>query len=438
MESTAYSNIINLAIEILRKYPLCDRCLGRMFARLGRDLSNKERGKALKLLIVLHLHNRILSGDQDAIQLFKEIAPNIGRPARGLYEELFKEELHNRNCSICRNKLENVITTASIIAYNKLREWDIDKFLVGARAPFETIRIEESIKTEYGLVYSESIKNEVKREVGKKLQDYGLTVDFDNPEGVVVIDLWDPHVTVQVNPIFFKGFYWKTGRNISQSYWPTRWGLKYEFSVEQATWSLKNVMKAEKTIIHAAGREDADARMLGTGRPLVVEVKRPRKRKISLSEVETALNMGGKGLVHFKITGFANRFDVRLYKNELSNIRKLYKALVVSESPLSHTDLSRLESEFSERIIRQRTPTRVLHRRSDLERNKKVYKIKNIQVSDHVFYSFILAEGGLYIKELISGDDGRTQPSFADVLNTTTYCVDLDVIGIDFDIPGHL
>ena len=438
MESTAYSDIIHLAIEILRKYPLCDRCLGRMFARLGRDLSNKERGKALKLLIVLHLHNRILSGDQDAIRLFKEIAPNIGGPARGLYEGLFKEELHNKNCSICRNKLENVITTASIIAYNKLREWDVDKFLVGARAPFETIRMEESIKTEHGLVYSESIKNEVKREVGKKLQDYGLTVDFDNPEGVVVIDLWDPHVTVQVNPVFFKGFYWKTGRNISQSYWPTRWGLKYEFSVEQATWGLKNVLKAEKTIIHAAGREDADARMLGTGRPLIIEVKRPRKRKISLGEVETALNMGGKGLVRFKITGFADRFDVRLYKNELSNIRKLYKALVVSESPLSHTDLNRLESEFSECIIRQRTPTRVLHRRSDLERNKMVYKIKNIQVSDHVFYSFILAEGGLYIKELISGDDGRTQPSFADVLNASTYCVDLDVIGIDFDVPGHL
>ncbi|MCE4607082.1 MAG: tRNA pseudouridine(54/55) synthase Pus10 [Desulfurococcales archaeon] len=438
MESTAYSDIISLAIEILRKHPLCDRCLGRMFARLGMGLSNKDRGRALKLLIVLHLHNKILSGDQEAVQVFKEIAPNIGEHARGLYEELFKEELRVRRCSICGNRLDNVITTASIIAYNKLWEWDIDRFLVGARAPFDTIRAEESIKTEYGLVYSESIKNEVKREVGKKLQDYGLTVDFDNPEGVVVIDLWEPHVTVQVNPVFFKGFYWKNGRNISQSYWPTRWGLKYEFSVEQATWGLKDTMKAEKTVIHASGREDADARMLGTGRPLVIEVKRPRKRRISPSEAETALNSGGRGFVHFRITGFASRFDVRLYKNELSNIRKLYKALVVSESPLSLSDLSKLETEFSERVISQRTPARVLHRRSDLERTRKVYKIKNISVSRHVFYSFILAEGGLYVKELISGDEGRTKPSFADVLNSPTYCVDLDVIGIDSEIPGQL
>ncbi|MCE4614491.1 MAG: tRNA pseudouridine(54/55) synthase Pus10 [Desulfurococcales archaeon] len=438
MAFTAYEDLIHLALNILRKYPLCDRCLGRMFARLGIGLNNKDRGKALKILIVMYLHNRIITGDQEAVKIFRETAPNIGEPARGLYEKLFNEELRVRKCSICEDRLDETITKASIIAYNKLKEWDIEKFLVGGRAPFETVRSEESIKTEYNLAYSESIKNEVKREVGKKLQEYGLTVDFDNPEGVIMIELWKPVATIQVNPVFFRGYYWKTGRKISQSYWPTRWGLKYDFSVEQATWNLKKNMKCEKTIIHAAGREDADARMLGTGRPLIIEVKRPRKRRINIDEVETVLNEGGKGFVHFKIKGLASRLDVRLYKNELASMRKLYKALVVSESPILSSDLSRIESEFRERVISQQTPIRVLHRRSDLVRNKKVYKVKNLPISEYAFYSFILAEGGLYVKELISGDEGRTKPSFADVLDASVHCVDLDVIGVDFEVPGHL
>jgi tRNA pseudouridine synthase 10 len=438
MESTAYESLVYQAFSILRKYPLCDRCLGRMFGRLGMGLSNKDRGRALKTLVVMYLHNRIISGDNYALQIFKEIAPNIGEPARGLYLKLFNEELSIRQCRICENRLDYVIIEASIRAYNKLREWEIEKFLVGSRVPFKTIRLEELIKTEFGLAYSESVKNEVKREVGKKLQEYGLSVDFENPEGVVMIDLWEPRVGLQVNPVFFKGYYWKIGRNISQSYWPTKWGLKYEFSVEQATWNLKKNMKAEKTVIHAAGREDADARMLGTGRPLIIEVKRPRKRKISISDVESALNNGGMGFVLFKIDGLANRTDVRLYKNKLSNMRKMYKALVVSDKPLSIDELGKLESEFRERVISQRTPSRVLHRRSDLLRNKKVYKVKNLPITDYVFYSFILAEGGLYIKELVTGDEGRTNPSFTGVLGTPVQCVDLDVIGVDFSIPSHL
>ncbi|MEM4139481.1 MAG: pseudouridylate synthase, partial [Sulfolobaceae archaeon] len=42
------SRVLNKALELLSKYPLCDSCLGRCFARLGYGLENKERGKAIK------------------------------------------------------------------------------------------------------------------------------------------------------------------------------------------------------------------------------------------------------------------------------------------------------------------------------------------------------------------------------------------------------
>ena len=44
------------AMEMLRKYPLCDHCLGRKFALLGYNIENDERGRAIKLALVLKSH----------------------------------------------------------------------------------------------------------------------------------------------------------------------------------------------------------------------------------------------------------------------------------------------------------------------------------------------------------------------------------------------
>ena len=52
-------------------------------------------------------------------------------------------------------------------------------------------------------------------------------------------------------------------------------------------------------------------------------------------------------------------------------------------------------------------------------------KIRTIDKTHNV--AVIVGEGGLYIKELISGDDGRTKPSFAEILGCKAICVKLDV-----------
>jgi tRNA pseudouridine synthase 10 len=42
----------------------------------------------------------------------------------------------------------------------------------------------------------------------------------------------------------------------------------------------------------------------------------------------------------------------------------------------------------------------------------------------------IKTQGGLYIKELISGDDDRTKPSVSDLLKMESICKQLDVIEV--------
>lgn len=42
----------------------------------------------------------------------------------------------------------------------------------------------------------------------------------------------------------------------------------------------------------------------------------------------------------------------------------------------------------------------------------------------------VKTQGGLYIKELISGDDNRTKPSVCDILGVKSICKQLDVIEV--------
>ena len=40
-------------------------------------------------------------------------------------------------------------------------------------------------------------------------------------------------------------------------------------------------------------------------------------------------------------------------------------------------------------------------------------------------------EGGLYVKELISSDEGRTIPSLTGLLGSQAFVTELDVVGVD-------
>ena len=39
---------IEIAEKVLSKYKLCDHCLGRLFAKMDKGITNKERGDKLR------------------------------------------------------------------------------------------------------------------------------------------------------------------------------------------------------------------------------------------------------------------------------------------------------------------------------------------------------------------------------------------------------
>ncbi len=423
------SDVLTKTLRALEKYPLCDRCLGRLFAKLSYGHSNKERGRALKTVLLMELHKRVLEGDAEAREKLVAIAPHIGSVAASLYKRLTGSELPEERCAICGGELDKFIEDVAERSLKLLDAYEISRFVVGVRASRAVLEIEERVKMDVGAEYAESIKAEIRREVGKLIQKMsGKQADFEEPEATVLVDFPGGAVWIQVNSLLIKGRYWKKGRMISQAYWPTPEGPKY-YSIEQALWGLLKLTGGERVILHAAGREDVDARMLGTGRPMIVEVKAPRRRSLTLKELEEAANHR-RDVVEFKFEGLARRHDIVHYKTEEGRKEKTYKALIVVEGGVTDEEVQLLEETFRRRLILQRTPKRVLHRRPDVLRRRTVLGVKCRKLWGPAIECLIDAEGGLYIKELVSGDDGRTTPSFSEVLGKKAVCVELDVLGV--------
>lgn len=422
--------VVGKALRVLKKYPLCDRCLGRLFAGLGYGWSNRDRGDALKRVIIMGIHEGIWRGEPGALEEFKSIAQNIAGQAAPLYEKLYGAGFEAKKCFICGGRLDEVIEDAARRGKALLKAYDASRYIVGVKLDPLVEERERMIRLEYNLPYGESIKAEIRREIGKLMMDNDMKPDFEQQEATLLVHYPSGKLELQVNSLLVRVRYWKKARYISQAYWPSPEGPRY-FSVEQAAWGLMRETGSERLILHASGREDVDARMLGSGRPALIELKSPRKRRMPLDRIAEAVNSDGRGLVEFKVEGFASRRMVRLYKEDYSKKMKVYKVLVAFNEPIGDEELSKLTEFFNDRMIMQRTPRRVLHRRPDILRRRRVYGIACRRLTDNIAECLIASEGGLYVKELVSGDGGRTTPSFTEVLGIEAECIELDVIYVE-------
>jgi len=110
--------------------------------------------------------------------------------------------------------------------------------------------------------------------------------------------------------------------------------------------------------------------------------------------------------------------------------QKLYKVIVELEKPVSDEKLTELTKALTNAVIRQQTPKRVLHRRADLVREKHIYEAKIKRLKPNRIEMRIRCQGGLYIKELITGDEGRTTPSVTEILNVKAQPLELDVLNV--------
>lgn len=238
-------------------------------------------------------------------------------------------------------------------------------------------------------------------------------------------------------PVYIFGHYIKLSRRHCQSRWHCSEcggkgcsscggsGQNYPSVEEELGKVLQPLFGATSATLHACGREDVDVRMLGNGRPFVCELKHPRKRSADLQGAE------GKFASNPDVRAINLRHALPFFIDAVCNSHfdKEYSALVSADRPLTEADAKKAES-LSGTMLFQQTPVRVLGRRSDMERKRKVFRIAATCEKGGKLRLSILAEAGTYIKELIHGDEGRTRPSISETFRCKAVCEELDVAGI--------
>jgi tRNA pseudouridine synthase 10 len=172
--------------------------------------------------------------------------------------------------------------------------------------------------------------------------------------------------------------------------------------------------------------------MLGAGRPFIVEISKPKKRFIGLKSVEEVIIGDAVGKVEVLGLHFTTKDSVRRLKKG-ENAVKDYRALVEFESDVSAEGVRLIEETLVGVTVKQQTPMRVLHRRADLIRERYIYKVKVKRVSLKMALIEIRCQGGLYVKELVSGDEDRTIPSVSGLLGIRAKTIKLDVLNVMMD-----
>jgi tRNA pseudouridine synthase 10 len=335
------------------------------------------------------------------------------------------------DCEVCEGK---ALRTESMIE-------EASKLLEGSKTFYTSTKIpkdwlaREEMAWDRKLGHAESIKNLLNRMIKLKLS--AISEYMNDGDVRVVFDYSEGSVSLVRNDVFVFGRYKKHIPGLSQSRWRCRkcegkgcsecnGKGKYYVSVEEKIGEpLKKLSEADGYVLHASGREDVDATN-SAGRIFVLMLKNPKEREFDLRNAEAIIAETKE--VSVEGLKFVKRGFVEVVTE--SHFDKTYAARAEFGKELSEDDIKLLCS-LAGKNIAQRTPTRVSHRRADLVRHRKVKRVDITEHSGKNVTIVIKAEAGTYIKELISGDEGRTEPSMSGILGTEAKCISLDVSEIE-------
>ncbi|CAJ0751921.1 19683_t:CDS:10 [Entrophospora sp. SA101] len=378
-------------IEILLNLKCCARCILRFL--------NVKDYKTYCASEKIRAHNYIIKDFNLAITL-----PSGLLVKEHSVEVFIKEKLREKNIEVAFSLVTNLKD-----AFKCLLGWSIEKQLeleYRTESPFKiTVEYfhEESQKNHTFLTKIPSAEFNIKKKrvkgkfftSGDSRQNiYNSLKKISNDEFIKYCDEHPPKtiqhkwqiksIILEHNPVYVGGRYLKLSREMSQTPWIINDVRLAETSVSECIGELlREKFMCDSYIFVASGREDADVRMLGTGRPFYLEIINPRKSLLSPEELlssQSEINEMKKDLIQ---------------KSSLIWVSKQITPELISQ--LNHYN----DTSFT---IEQQTPIRVLQS---------------------------------YIKEFIHGDLGRTKPSLGDILDCTVDIFELDVLEVDLQWPSN-
>lgn len=376
-----YQQIVSKANTILKKYDLCDHCLGRLFSKQLHLSSNKLLGKKLK-----------------------------------------QNSNSTEKCYVCKNIFEN-LTHFLKLMLDTSSNYAFTTFGVGTMIKPSIIDRDDFIRSQYKLKGIDSIKTDITKELGRLYsKKTKTTIDHQDPEITFTMNLKDESCQLRSKSITFSGRYIKTQRGLPQKQESCDnclgkgcricefHGITEFDSVEgiisKILFEKIGGTTAKFTWI---GGEDKSSLVLGTGRPFFVKLQNPFKRNVKFPNVITDT---------IKIT------NLKLIYESPKKSLKFNSSISAKISTDSEIDLKNLKNlkELSVNPV-------VVYDKSGKRSEKKVFEVNYKKISNNLFTLTVMAEGGLPIKRFVTGDE--ITPGISTILNIPCVCDEFDFLDIE-------
>ncbi|KAI8549017.1 hypothetical protein RHMOL_Rhmol07G0318500 [Rhododendron molle] len=189
--------------------------------------------------------------------------------------------------------------------------------------------------------------------------------------------------------------------------------LKYSRNVSQTRWIIDDERMGEASV---------EVRMLGSGRPFLIEVQNARRvpSEMSVKEIERKINSMENNLVKVKNVKVVGSQGWSLMREGEAEKQKQYAALVWISRSLEDDDLKTVSSVMD------------MVSCSDFVSDIRM-KVEKIAGSSQYFLLHLCTQAGTYIKEFVHGDLGRTHPSIGSILGCRAEILQLDVTDVKMD-----
>ena len=375
-----YSQITSTANLILKKYDLCDQCLGRLFSKQLRLSSNKLLGK-----------------------------------------KLHKNSTFQSKCYVCKNLFCNLDHFLKLML-DSSSNYTFKTYGIGIMIKPSIVDRDDFLRSQYQLKGIDSVKSDITKELIKLFtkKTHKIMDPFD-PEITFTVNLKDESCQLRSKSITIFGRYVKSKRGYSQKQKScdncSGKGCRIcdfhgisEFESIEGIISKLIFKKFGGTTAKFTwiGGEDKSSLVLGSGRPFFVKIKNPSKRKCKLSDEDfNSVSLFNLKLVHEspkKSLTFHSKIKIKISTKLQINSKNLQKLKDLTTYPIT------------------------VYEKSGKRYEKKIFDLTYKKNSSNVFTVIISAEGGFPIKRFVIGDD--VLPNISSVLDTTCMVQEFDFLDI--------
>ena len=376
-----YKTILPVANQILKKYDLCDHCLGRLFSRKLHLSSNKLLGKKLRK----------------------------------------KPHKSSDKCYVCKNLFSNLNYFLKMMLENATN-YSFTSFSVGTMVKPSIIDRDDYIRSKYQLRGIDSIKTDLTKELGKLFsRKTKKIVEHHDPDVTFTVNFKDESCDIRSKSLTIFGRYIKTVRGISQKQKPCEncsgkgcricdfHGIANFDSIEgMISKFLFEKIGGTTAKFTWIGGEDKSSLVLGSGRPFFAKIQNPSKRNLR----KKILKLNSLQITDLKTVAESPKKPLKF--NSSISVK------IHTDSKVDSSNLKKLR-ELSKKIV-------AVYEKSGKRSEKKIHSLKYKKNSQNEFTLIIDADGGLPVKRFVVGDD--VSPGISQTLSTKCTCKEFDFLDI--------